>query len=340
MPAAHSLEPIGELDFSSAAPLAAELDLGGLIATQYHELRLAPLAAQVDYLAAFTRENAAALHERVARILVDQPAYDAPGWRAIERLLADWQLGTSLAAQRTSMLWFELDDFQNQPRGAVPSLSVCLLPRYRIEETHGSRSAEDLFHACQSLNVMGAAPTERDALPLVFDALPAGGRWIHLSYMLGRARHAIKLYGAMPRRELLPYLQRVGWAGDRAAIGAALEGLYPAHLLGDELYLDLNLDDFRDQRRCTLGLAVAQQHLLRGANADPCRAALLEVWRKAELVDAAKVQAVQAWPRSAGTRRNPFEREIRYLDVKLVWTAGAGWRAKAYLGRHTRIGAF
>ena len=139
---------------------------------------------------------------------------------------------------------------------------------------------------------------------------------------------------------MLPYLERIGWAGDMAAVEVALAKLYPRELLGDELYLDLNLDDFRDPRHSTLGLAVAQQHLLRGGVPDPCRAAVLQAWQEAQLCDPAKLQSVQAWPHSACARRQPFEREIRYLDVKLVWNPSAGWKAKAYVGRHSRRGLF
>jgi hypothetical protein len=186
---------------------------------------------------------------------------------------------------------------------------------------------------------MAAEASATADLERVFAELPSHARWIHLSYMLGRARRAVKLYGVMPRAELLPYLQRVGWAGDRSAVERALGQLYPEALLGNELYVDLNLDDFRDPERSTLGLAVAQQHLQRGNDSDPSRRAILEAWRDAGLCEPSKLEEASAWPGSTPRRRGPFRREIRYLDVKLVWRPNS-WQAKAYVGKFERVGLF
>jgi hypothetical protein len=110
--------------------------------------------------------------------------------------------------------------------------------------------------------------------------------------------------------------------------------------LGEELYLDLNLDDASDSSRCTLGLAVAQQHLLRGLDSDPTRARLLQAWEAAGLCDPAKVEAVKAWPQSARPRPRFFMQDVRILDIKLVFRAGKGWQAKAYVGRELKPSLF
>jgi hypothetical protein len=57
------------------------------------------------------------------------------------------------------------------------------------------------------------------------------------------------------------------------------------------------------------------------------------------LCEEQKVLSAQAWPLSADARRQHFFlRDVRYLDIKLVWRAGVGWRAKAYLGRELKRG--
>jgi hypothetical protein len=149
--------------------------------------------------------------------------------------------------------------------------------------------------------------------------------------MLGREPASLKLYGTLARSDLASYLESMGWAGERGAIEHALASLYPAELLGDELFVDLNLDTLGDPERCSLGLAASQQHVLHGPDQDPTRGRLLEVWSAAGLCDPTKVERARAWPGPADSAgRNPGL--ARFLDLKLVWQAGGGFSAKAYAG--------
>lgn len=336
----NDAQRVDTLVWSSTPTQVAELQFEHLVDSQYYELRLAPGVPQVDYLAAFSRRRAVELRECVVSARARRAEYRTASWAGIERLIEDWAAGVSLAARRTSMLWFEYDDVEHQAPGAAPSISVCLLPVYSIDEATPERQPEDLQHAHEVLGLLASSFETPSTLEATFDAMPVGGRWIHISYMLGRPRRAVKLYGMVPRGELLPYLRHVGWSGDRSAIERALEELYPDELLGDELYVDLNLDDFRDPQRCSLGLAVAQQHLRRGQDPDPSRTAILARWGAAGLCDPRKLTDVKSWSLSEPHRRHPFFRDVRFLDVKLVWRAQAGWHAKAYLGRSLRRGLF
>jgi len=330
---------VEEPDYSAPTPLLEELGVASLISSQYYELRLAADAPQLDYLVAFKRERALRLRRVIAERIAQDAGYQSEGWALIQRLLYDWTSGGTLTQRRTPSIWFELDDYAQQPRGAVPSLSVCLAPGYRADHALTAGSHEDAAHAADVLRVLGASPEVLSSLNTTFERLPQGARWIHLSYMLGRQRRATKLYGVMPRQELLPFLARVGWAGDVVAIAAGLDELYPTAILGPELYLDLNLDDFRDPERCSLGLAVAQQHLLHATNADPTRRDILSVWLARGLCDPQKALMTQAWPGSADPRRqHVLQRDERYLDLKLVWRSGSDWLAKAYMGRELKRG--
>ncbi len=325
-------------DWSSAVSFAAELGVKRCLTTQYYELRLARGSEQVDYLAAFYRSGAADLRQALLTRSSEAVAFRTEEWLAIDRLLGDWVSGKSLAARRTPCIWFEQDDYVRRPFGAAPSISVCLTPAYRIDEPHQHGAEADLAHAREALELLGAEPDA--TLTRAFETLPEGARFIHLSYMLGRERKAVKLYGVLRRDQLLGYLERFGWAGDIGEVELALRRLYPAEILGDELYLDLNLDDASDPSRCTLGLAVAQQHLLRGLDSDPTRARLLKVWEAAGLCDPAKVDAVRAWPGTSRSHPRFFLRDVRFLDIKLVFRAAHGWQAKAYVGRELKPSLF
>jgi len=171
-----------------------------------------------------------------------------------------------------------------------------------------------------------------------FERLPDGARWIHLSVMLGRTPTALKLYGSFQRGAVLPYLREIGWAGDGEAIEAILGDVYGAPLLGDQVFLDLNLDTYRDARRCTLGLAVAPQHLFDGPAREPDRRRVLERWIEKGLCTRAQASDLRCWINGTDDGLTAARWMLRpFLDLKLVWQAGRALLAKAYLGVH-RVG--
>jgi len=321
---------------------AAELGVSAYIESQYYESRLASGLEQQDYLISFSQSAARRVSDRLGAF-IDGYAGGSSGWQALQRLLAAWADPQTNLGMYCPTIWFEYDDIGARECRACPSVSICITRSYRADESHSPFEKRDLELCREALAVLGADLTaaQGTALPTAFDELPPGARMIYVSYMLGRSTPAIKLYGVLRRDQLLGYLQRIGWAGDQAQITHALGLLYPPELLGEELYFDLNLDDFRDPARCTLGLAVAQQHLFRGADPDPTRSKILELWTKAGLCTAEKVRRARTWPGSAASVAIvPFEREYRFLDVKLVWRAGSGFVAKSYLGRQRLRGLF
>ncbi len=97
--------------------------------------------------------------------------------------------------------------------------------------------------------------------------------------------------------------------------------------IGDEIFIDLNLSNFRDPAGCSLGLAVAQQHLASGPDNDPRRARVLDCWTNGGLGAPEKADALKGWP-TPGVRvegHGPWRRRsMRFLDLKLVWQSGAG----------------
>jgi hypothetical protein len=108
-------------------------------------------------------------------------------------------------------------------------------------------------------------------------------------------------------------------------------------MVGDDLFVDLNLETLRDPRRATLGLAVAQQQRDRGSDPDPGRWRILQTWAATGLCSNEKLAALRAWSElscraTAGVTRS--DRMAAFLDLKLVWQSGGGLMAKAYLGCH------
>jgi hypothetical protein len=328
------------LDWASPAWPLLELGGAAVVRSQYYEVRLGAGLEQLDYLVAFSRSAAEVVRDLVRDASGHAP-FLAPEWRDIARLLNDWAHPGSLIAERCPTIWFEYDDVVHANSGLVPSLSVCLTPRYRVTEPHRVQAPLDLQVAREALTLLGAASSSLEALEVVFAALPADARFIHVSYMLGRPTRAVKLYGAFERHELMAYLERIAWAGNRDAILDALARFYPERLLGGTVFIDLNLENLRDPARATLGLAVAQQHLHMGPDRDPARRRILRTWTENGLCAAEKVARVQTWPASSDQASlPPFEAEHRFLDVKLVWQAGAGITPKAYVGRERLRGLF
>jgi hypothetical protein len=320
---------------SALVERAAELGLRGVADAEYYECRLAAAPAQLDYLVAFSRSNAAVAQRRLSALSEQSAPGEQRSWAPLLELFRAWNDGRSALSTLAPTIWLEFDDVRaTEPYRGFPSVSVCLVPGYRTDEPLGSANASRGLRLVHDvLDRLGGDRGQARARLLgeCFGALPAAARWIHVSVMLGRTPQALKLYGSLPRGELLPFLKRVGFRADMAAIQALLEHEYAADVAGDELLVDLNLDNCHDPRRCTLGLALGQQQLARGPDADPRRARALERWLAAGLCSPDKVALAQGW--LGGGARG------RFLDLKLVWGASTGALAKAYLGAHASASA-
>jgi hypothetical protein len=339
---------VGAVDCDGLDAVASQLGIDDVWAAQYYECRLVSGDDRVDYLLSLSRSAAGAALSRVSGAVSAFAAERRPEWSPVVSLLESWASGVSLLSARSPTVWLEFDD----PRASsaappVPSVSVCLVPDYREDRPPPAADASDelsLVHEVLATLGPAGATTPQDALLAeCFTRLPPGARWIHLSVMLGRPGRDVKLYGRFSREQLLPYLRDLGWAGSWRAIDEALDRFYPAELLGPEVFVDLNLGNLRDPDRCSLGLAVAQQHLIGGGDVDPRRTRVLASWIDGKLCAPEKAASVGAWA-SAGVeleRLGPWRRRsMRFLDVKLVWQAGLGLTAKAYLGARRWQGLF
>lgn len=324
------------LSWASVCDIPRRIGIDHLWASQYFECRLGSPDQQVDYLCAFSRSAATALHRKLhAFAQCSHPGGES--WIPVERLLGMWVDRSSLTSQVVSTMWLEFDDVCRPGVGCpTPSVSICLVNGYRHDRSLDARPKEGEAVARELLDAIDA---DRAAIRAIADCFECADRyvdWIHLSVMIGRKPQAVKLYGTMSRERLLPFLRRVRWSGDERAIEEALATLYPPDLVGEELFVDLNLDNFRVPERCSLGLAVGQQHVVRGPHTDPARASMLDRWTTAGLCAPEKADAVRRWVERAPESAAEYDRLMadRFIDLKLVWQAGGRFQAKAYLGGH------
>ena len=314
--------------WESVARVATDLGIADLVDAQYYEIRLGESQEQIDYLPAFSRAAAPHLRARLRERAGPRQRSDGSRWRLLAALVEAWADGHSWISLRVPTVWLEFDDLHNvEADDAVPSVSVCLVPGYRCDRPIAWRDPEgDRRTLHEVLTALGFERTQDLDLALddVFAHLPPDGRWIHLSVMLGREPCAVKLYGSMLRHDLLPYLRKIGWCGDVQVISSILEGVYSPRLVGEEVFVDLNLDTFRDPARCSLGLAAGQQHAHRDPARDASRGRLLDRWVEDGLCAPAKRESLRGWP--------PASNRSAFLDLKVVWQRHAGLTGKAYLG--------
>jgi hypothetical protein len=324
--------------WDGAAPFAAQLGVASIPGTQYVECRLGAASGPVDYLCAFSREAAGELHDALLAYASRRAIREDAGCRSALRFLREWDDDGSVVARTVPGIWLEFDGVGgDEPASPTPSLSIGLVPGYRFDRPLIPYVLRrDLPAALAALAAVGVDAQGQGGalLATCFEALPPGARWIHLSVMLGRTPSAVKLYGAMDRAWLLTYLGAIGWRGDFAAVSRLMAEAYGPELVGNEVFVDLNLENMHDSERCSLGLAVAQQHVVTGPNRDPRRARVLDRWTSLGLADSSRARRVVA---GLEGRADVFRPDGRFLDLKLVWQAGRAPIAKAYLGSY-RLG--
>jgi hypothetical protein len=316
------------------------LEIERCCTARYVECRLHSRRHEIDYLMAFPRSSATALRAHLAEAVESASTASPARWRPLLRLLESWGNGASLLSRYAPVIWFELDDASScrEANAPFPSVSVCLLPGYDPRRsTPPPKPALELQKIDEITSLLEVPGSERlrSTLAECYRLLPANAQWIHLSLMLGRKPAAMKLYGAFGRSDLLPYLRALGWQGDFVVLARLLSNAYPAELLGDQVFVDLNLTTLHDAESCTLGLAVGQQHVLCGPRCEPLHGELLRRWAEVGWADPLKARSVQAVIGAGATADLPNRVKAgRFLDLKLVWSRQSGTVAKAYLGFH------
>lgn len=295
-----------------------------LISSYYCEIRLGSRTARADLLyAAKPSSFAAWLHAM-------QTAGETGPSRRLLELIASKH-------DRISGLWFEHDDIARAPL-QQPSLCVCLVPFYHGERVSVSGVDTDISLISDLIEGMtGELPApQAQCIRQIVSRLPTPGRFIHLSFMVGREPKVIKLYGVVPREALVEYLAEIGWAGPTRDIAALVDRYCPRSRVGGDIYLDLSLDTLTSPGGNRLGFAFTPQHLDHSGEQDPGRKPLLDQWVDAGLCSASQRDTLIRWPArsvvgdwSGGTWPMCLD---RWLDLKCVWDPSVGLFSKAYLG--------
>ena len=307
----------------------------GLPEASYLECRSEGGAPQVDVLMAVTRSRRYTLRQALAA-----SGDENVEATALQRLVERWISPASVLGEALPLIWLELDDVGRAVHWR-PNVCACLEPGYiePLQRLPRQRSRFALPIAMEFLQVL-LGETESEAARAIVQhhilEAPEGAHWIHLSVMQARRPHQLKLYGAFPRAELLPYLARTSWPGDVHRVAEILERYAPEERTGDILYVDLPLQSAPAHRgpvSSRLGLNFSQQQLAWAAEQDPTRAELLALLVRDGICEAAKAAAYRGWPKvyTVGDWQ-----ASRWLDVKLVCTARQPIRAKGYLGFGSR----
>jgi hypothetical protein len=295
----------------------------------YAECRLGG-ERRLDFLVAFRREHFAA--PEIAASISTRASSELPlafAWQEASRFGRRWCTPGDDVHDLVSATWLEFDDVAGGDATFGPSLSACVVPGYPWSDAgSGSTRRECTDRVARVHRALCSDPTAwlEPSLRLCCDALPDDGRVIHLSRMNAREPRATKLYLAVPRRELVPYLRLVGWRGPLSVVDR-LSSRIGRDLAGEAAYVDLNLDDARAPERATLGVAFSQQR----AGDDPARRQLLGELVAERLATAEQAELLAdwvAWRRSAPE----LPRLTRWLDLKVVFGAARDPVAKAYLG--------
>lgn len=201
-----------------ASALPAVLDGWGF------ECRLAAQDTRVDFGALVSAASgghqslAQASDPRCARLL------NEPAWAAVVRFCRAWAEPGSLLQRFVPFIFLELDGDERQSAIPVPSVFVRLPTPW---EVNGQGEQVIATLARTALELLRDQPLPAEVLATLAqanDALPAGGRILHVGLLMGR-ENQIRLYASIPRAETRRYLSDVG-LGDIATDVAALADRY------------------------------------------------------------------------------------------------------------------
>lgn len=290
--------------------------LRALVYSCYVERRLGAHASeQTDLLMSFVPSVAPQLRE-LARSRAGAP------WRAIERICDAWQTGRCVG-----MLWLEFDHVERDA-SASPSVHTCLIRDYRTDMSLpaiGDQTAQLTDELVTHLGEAASAPMCSTLVRIASQA-PAGTHFIHLSSMLGRERPTLKLYARVPQAELLEWLGRCAWLGDREQGEAMLATLLPPSCTEGELFVDLTVEA---EALVSVGLALPQQYVRDGRDD---RGSVLDRLVDARLCTPTQRRQLATWTGQALEDGPRPILERRWLDLKLVWCPQGELAAKAYVG--------
>lgn len=280
------------------------------------------------------------------RVDLHQIIYPVPSERvALREHLRDAQTDWPTAA-RLARRWDDPYDLLHRDVGAF-FLECDLVPRQRADGMPsvflGARgdTGPDVVHEAQQALVDAPSPRQMRSVDRCLTNLPEGARISHVGFLMRRRGVEVRLNVANLRvPDMLDYLDRIEWPGDRAALRSTVP------LLDGEARLRLALG-IREGITARLGFEYPDAPRYEPPASWSPRLDRLVEWR---LCDDARRAGILAWagradPSTAphawpveyafvgmllkGQARSVMRREISHIKVTLE--PGTGLRAKAYL---------
>jgi hypothetical protein len=309
----------------------------------YWECRFAANAPQVDFL------TCVAASDGGRGILADQqpsaglPSFflETPLWNQAQDFFRQWADPTSVLHEYVPLIWLEFDQVDGPvPEVPLPSFSFCLDPLYAerrswaqyVNARDPQKRRQVAEKGLQLLFGCPLSPQRKKALLVCFDSLPVGGRIIHISAMVTRQPVVVKVYGSVPKDQLLAYLTQIGWPGSIPELTDILTTFCTPKTVENNRFIDLTVGEAVLPR---LGIAFSQQQIANVPDRDPTRQILLEQCVQAGLCTPEKRDALFTWP---GSFRALFDGESwptrfrKWLDIKIVYQPDLSLEAKGYLG--------
>jgi hypothetical protein len=336
----HSKEsaPVASTEAEKLTTLLDDLDVK--FDSLYAECHL-DSGRQLDLLLSYGRgsPHIAPLRARLAQRGSRARASERAAWSAAESFFERWSDVGDPLSEAASLVWLEFDDVSRVPETVAPSLSACIAPRYAahadLRTLPVKRELEDALVFVYA-GLRGTLPPEvRRRIRHAVGALPDAGRFIHVSWMASRPSLDAKLYGVVPRHDLIGYLKRLGFAGRLDRVQEFVNLIATSDICGEDIYFDLNLSNMWNVAGASLGVAFSQQQVMSSAARDVGRRALLGRLVTCRHCTSDQARALANWVEMpvAGSPPIPGEpRGYRWLDIKAVLGADGDVSLKAYLG--------
>jgi hypothetical protein len=167
------------------------------------------------------------------------------------------------------------------------------------------------------------------------DALPEGGRALHLAPMTTREAQPLRLVPELPAGSVVEYLRNISWRGNYESLEKVLAF---SQAQDGRLKIDIDIDT---ELRAKTAVATEFSYLGRDGIA-PSREFLAELVSRG-LCDPAKAEALAQWPGMSREKVEGYGWPItvhRLMDFKIVVHPDGSLEAKTYLGVNPHFSLF
>jgi len=230
--------------------------------------------------------------------------------------------------ERTTIVWLEWD----APYSAPPLQLPFIDRRFWGDPTAAPSPPEELVAMVDDGHrATFGEPAERAMLAAfrrLITSLPPSARALAATSLRPRGRSSARLFISVPRALVLPWLDSIGWPGERARVRRWLPLVVAPW---EDVFLQIEVAD--GAPTAYLGLEPRQTELSTVDRRE--RARLLTSLIDAGLTDPERVASLDAWtlgPAPIGA--DP--RTVRSIHLKLILQPEAEVEVKAYFGLHLR----